>query len=390
MKKIYYIKQHSVFSTDGLIGRLWREEMHVSWLANAGHSVLWLSSDFDHYGKIKRNATPSIEGVEVRQFSVPVYKKNVSISRLLGNWIFAFKLFFFLIFNFKKIDKIICAYPTPESSLVCVLVAKVTRLKLILDIRDNWPEALVSCPKNDLVTKLYVTYVNSLNYLIFTLHDTFIGMSDGVLRKVKTYRHSKTKELCLALPNTISGDRQVTKIPVELDGSKVYISFFGTLNSQFAFDIFSEILSEIEERFPQVVFLVIGNGELYENFKYNFAHQDNLCFLGRKKYGEVLAIAEKSSAFFCFYQNPLNYDSHFTNKLIEYIQFGKPFIHNLKNDFYLNGVRYEVGCSTQDIPLVEFVAKLVQGELQDPKIEKADLSEFSESVVKAKFLEIME
>jgi len=368
---------------------MWREEKHVHWLASAGHSVLWLSSDFDHYRKIKRCITPSIEDVEVRQFSVPEYKKNVSIARLLGNWVFAFKLFFFLLMNFKKIDKIICAYPTPESSLVCVMVAKLMRLSLDIDMRDNWPEALVSDSKQGVVAKIFVTYVDVLNYVIFNLHDQYIGMSDGVLRKVIVWRKGKKTKRCLALPNTISEDGQVSKIPVELEGGKVYISFFGTLNSQFTFDIFFKCLPEITTKFPEVVFLIIGNGEFFKKFKQSFKSHKNLIFMGRKKYGEVLDIADQSKAFFCFYRNPVNYDSHFTNKLIEYLQFEKPFIHNLKSQFFLNDVRYTVGCSTKDVSFVSFVEDIVINKGRAYKND-IDLTEFSEPVVKAKFLGIIE
>jgi len=392
MKRIFYVKQHSVFSTDGQSGRLWREEKHAHWLSEAGHKVLWLTSDFDHYGKVRRQITPDIEGVEVRQFSVPQYKKNVSITRLLGNWLFAIQLLFLLLLRRKRIDKIVCAYPTPESCLICVLVSKLTCLPLIIDMRDNWPEALASGSRLSLVAKLFIAYSNSLNFIIFSLHGYYIGMSDGVLKKIKLLRKNKLTELCLALPNTISIDSQVKEIPVSLENGKVYISFFGTLNSQFTFDMLSDSLNEIKQKYPHVIFLIVGDGERYDEYKKAFCGFPNVQFLGRKKYGEVLYIAHKSSAFFSFYNNPDIYASHFTNKLIEYLQFGKPFIHNLKRDFFLNNVRYEVGYSVLDISLVQFVKQLVTaiGSGKTDNSNNCDLSEFSELHVKAKFLEVFE
>ena len=391
MNKIYYIKQHSVFSTDGNLGRPWREEKHVQWLSESGYQVHWLSSSFDHYGKVKREVVPEINGVEIQLFDVLKYKKNVSLSRLLGNWMFAFKLFFTLLLNIKNIDKIICAYPTPESSLISVLIAKLTRVTLIIDMRDNWPEALVLDSKTDLVSYLFIIYCRAINSIIFALHDQYIGMSDGVLKKVKARRKNRSDGLSLALPNTISIDSPVQKIPVFLDPEKVFISFFGTLNSQFTFDILNESLSEIGDKFPNVIFLVIGSGERFEEYKRSFQNQPNIRFLGRRKYGEVLDIANQSSAFFCFYHNPEIFYSHFTNKLIEYLQFGKPFIHNLKSEFFLNNIPYLVGCSTLDISLVDFVEKLVDGVGYNnfDFAKNYDLSEFYESVVKEKFIKVI-
>ncbi len=391
MNKIFYVKQHSVFSTDGNTGRLWREEKHMHWLAKAGYKVLWISSNFDHYSKVKRHVIPEIEGVEIRQFVVPSYKKNVSLSRLIGNWFFAIRLFIFLMLNRKMIGKLICAYPTPESSLICVLVSKITGIPLIIDMRDNWPEALVYGSNLSIVARLFKSYCNMLNKIIFVLHNQFIGMSDGVLKKIKPNIRNKPKSLCLALPNTITTDSLISEIPVSLAPDKIYISFFGTLNSQFKFDIFDNNLSEIETRFPNVTFLVVGNGERYKEYKQSFSEKKNIQFLGRIKYGEVLSIASQSRAFFCFYHNPETFKSHFTNKIIEYMQFGKPFIHNLDCDFYLNDIKYRVGCSMLDISLIDFIEKLIEGNGRDDFIDKntSALKEFNESTVKMKFLKVI-
>ena len=390
MINIVYIKQHSVFSSDGNSGRMWREEKHVKWLEENGYNIEWISSDFDHYGKTKRKPIPDTKRVSIRFLSTLGYSKNVSLKRLVGNWQFSIKLLMHLFYNKKRIDKIICAYPTPESSLICVLFSRLTGTPLIIDMRDNWPEAIVSSVKGP-VARCFIFYCRILNHFVFNWHHRFIGMSDGVLRKVIKFSGARDG-LALAIPNAVDLDVSEKLEHYQLDSQRKYISFFGTLNSQFNFDALHCALDEIRQKFPEVVFLIVGDGENYEGVSREFSAVPNVLVLGRLQYSQVLSIAKQSIGFFCFYTNVRAFECHFTNKLVEYLYFGKPFLHNLQSNFSLNGQRIVVGRSLREITLVDFVSVCL---IENEKSKEAGLFggdlpiEFSEVSTKSKFLELL-
>lgn len=352
--KIIYIKQHSVFSSDGENGRIWREEKHVSWLNEQQFLVSWWHSSFDHYNKIQRRGSISINNVELKKFWVPKYKKNVSVLRLLGNILFSIQIFVNLIRLKNSYHTVICAYPTPESSFAATLACVILKKRLITDVRDKWPEALVSEQRISFKRFFFSLYVNLLNKVIFSHCKIFIGMSDGVLEKVKVAAKNEDKYKVITIPNT--HEEKILKSKYQQSQiKKTRLTFFGTLNSQFTFDPLDNVCRHLEFKYPEILITIIGSGERLEYYKQRFSKQKNIEFTGRLNHDDLLKIADESFGFFCFYKDPVIYENHFTNKFVEYLTFGKPFIHNLSADFTLNDIQYSVGTSLNDLSFVDFI-----------------------------------
>ena len=384
--KIVYIKQHSVFSTDGNNGRIWREEKHIRWLDEQKYLVSWWYSSFDHYNKIQRNGSTSIDGVELKKFWVPAYKKNVSFLRLIGNILFSMQVFLNLIKLKKEFNTVICAYPTPESSLAATLACLILKKNIIIDVRDKWPDALIRQNQVTIKYLFFKIYVNIINRFIYRYCKTYIGMSDGVLEKVKFGDSEKDKYQIVTIPNT--HDSNILKIKKDVSTKKkVRLTFFGTLNSQFTLQPICNASKYLSLKYPELIITIIGSGERLDEYQRQFFDQKNIKFLGHLNHSELLEIASESFSFFCFYENPLIYENHFTNKFVEYLTLGKPFIHNLRASFTINNHEYTVGTSLNEVSLSEFVDVYFGNEstLENSKL----LLNFDETKNKKMFLSVI-
>ena len=385
-KKIIYIKQHSVFSTDGNNGRVWREEKHVNWLLEEGYHVSWWYSSFDHYHKVQRSKVPHLIEVEYKKFWVPIYKKNVSLMRVIGNIIFSLKVFINLFIKQRSIEKIICAYPTPESSLAVAIIAKIFKKDLIIDIRDNWPESLNIYKKFSFNIYIFKKYVDLINKITFNLCNKYIGMSDGILRKVKNHRSGDSNNEIFTIPNSI--DIKLLKSRKTNNSINEFrLTFFGTLNSQFTFKPLHDVCNKINAKYPKIKLTIIGSGEQFKRLSDEFAIYNCIEFLGQMNQRDLLKVADQSFGFFCFYSHPQNYENHFTNKLVEYISLDKPFIHNLKTEFTLNRLLLNIGHSLRDISLYNFIEKSFTKKLKNQSNNL--FKYFDEQKNKKLFLELL-
>lgn len=105
-----------------------------------GNDVRWWSMDFHHWSHSSREP----EGLDARitLFSVPHYKKNISLARFFCNWVFAVKVYKKLLTEKNKPDVII-SLPVPELIFLLALYCKGKKIKLIIDITDVWPDLYV-------------------------------------------------------------------------------------------------------------------------------------------------------------------------------------------------------------------------------------------------------
>ena len=340
--KIFIIRQSAVLPSDENNPKEWREVILYRWAKRLSSTVKIICSSFDHYS-LKQRRKPYFSD-DVITLSTFGYRKTISVLRVLDSWFFSLKLFFFTLHNVSGEDKILISMPTPESVFAVSLAKKFKGFNLIVDVRDNWPDAL---PDNSLKAP-FSKYVNLLNRFTFKSANIITFMSQGLLnnytKKSLIPDHSKVEFLPLIYKKNFNSSQEEIH-DYDRFFQKPCISFFGTLNTQFDFNYLkTEILeSKLSEKFN---FLIAGSGSSAEQIKHDFRLYENVVFLGQIPHEHTVHIAGRSVGFLLLYRDPCNFENHITNKIREYAEHKKIIIHNLESSkFNVLGRDLEIGVS---------------------------------------------
>ena len=129
------IDSQRVFARTGLL---------AEYLANNEYQVLWWSSTFYHlekryqrkqYTEIQVNKNEKV----ILLHSPVIYKKNISIKRILYNKLLAKELKKHM-YSKEQPSIIICCWPIPDLAKVAVEYGEKKGVPVIVDVRDMWPD----------------------------------------------------------------------------------------------------------------------------------------------------------------------------------------------------------------------------------------------------------
>lgn len=131
---------------DTIPGESWRSGRAITMcrlFAEHGHQVTWWTSNFSHFFKSFRaegweniEVTPNLH---IKLVPVPGYQKHISLARLRFHWVFAWRLYRMALQE-PPPDCIIFASPSPGADYVSVKLKNRFGARLIIDVRDLWPE----------------------------------------------------------------------------------------------------------------------------------------------------------------------------------------------------------------------------------------------------------
>ena len=321
--------------TDKLGPKPWREIYIVDWAKSKFDKANVVCSSFDHYARGQRCKV----GDEKLIFS-PGYSSNISILRVLDAWIFSVQLFFHLIKNYRKNDVVVVSFPTPESTFVAALASKIRGFHLDLDVRDLWPEAL---PTKNVVYAMFSLYVDILMRFAFSSVRRLYGFSDRYPEALGK-RYGK-KEIFSFITPTEFGFKGIER-PLNQEKAGLTGVFFGTLNSQFCFDVIVEEIEAIMDR--GIVLYVIGGGTDFEALTMKFSEYPNIHLIGQVPFLELRRFIETADFLFTFYRDASLFSGHVTNKIMEYASTSLPIIHNLDPSVVINGYHKNIGVSIND------------------------------------------
>lgn len=117
-----------------------------------------LASDYDHRNKkyydIKSHSFISENGVVNHYIHVPAYTKNLSLARILGNFMFGRGVNRFLKTTTKEYDLIYCIVPSASGVLGCRQYLRNHKAKLVVDVMDLLPESLLPIIGDNFITRL--------------------------------------------------------------------------------------------------------------------------------------------------------------------------------------------------------------------------------------------
>ncbi|WP_200017185.1 glycosyltransferase [Cobetia sp. cqz5-12] len=305
------------------------------------------------------------------------YSDNISIMRVLSNMSFAFMLLMYLLFRAKRGDSVLVNAIPPEVLFVCNLASKIKKFKLIVDVRDIWPDALVNSESQSKMIELFSAYCNFFYNYSFSNVAKILYVAPGFLPWIhKNTSMSINSENLKFIPLGYDDSRWKADCnghkEVELDSSYINIAYVGYLSQQFDLTSFIRALSSLSSQ--NIVLHVFGGGINLEKYK-NMVSSNSIVFHGMchplfisknlSKFDIGLLPLKKGAA------------SYLPNKFFDFMASSLPIISYNSNDVNELIMKNGIGWVMQDDSdeLTKFLEKL---DLHDIKEKRENVSKVKE------------
>lgn len=112
-------------------------------LARRGHKVVRFGSRFDHVTKTMLSVSEKkyLDGnLSIKLMKGTGYKKNISFMRIIDHWIVKYKILKVLKKNKSYPELILVCTPIHTLASDIVKYARIIKVPVVLDIRDQWPD----------------------------------------------------------------------------------------------------------------------------------------------------------------------------------------------------------------------------------------------------------
>ena len=259
-KKIFLISQ----TESELTQRGKRHPNLADFLTNNGFDLEYYSSSFYHAEKVQFTQTQITEANKkigyrlniIRSFS---YYRNVGLRRIFSNFKFSYKVYREL--NKKKLDNCVIILPSRPVEVIFFIskLKNKKNIKLVLDIRDVWPDAFNI--KNFILKKAFQIYCDFFLKKSLPLFDTYIHTCPKFTDWLKRYvPNANSHFIPLGYENKRFGNIDIANRYLGLN--KINFVYIGLL--QFQIDIIPFISCiKNDERFSLTIYGDDREGEKY-------------------------------------------------------------------------------------------------------------------------------
>ena len=292
-----------------------------------------VTTDFSHRDKQyrSRNLKRNIDYLHVSS-----YKRNLSVSRMISHWIFAHKLFFYLLKNGKSYDAVYCITPTPSSAFICAVYKGFAKHKfLIIDVIDTWPESLIPLLKKyKWVSPLLLPW-KWLSIYAYKRADAIFGATQDYQMQAARYNKrafSASYPLGIDFDKTCSV-RSKSKLIINKPPDEIWIAYAGNLGAAYDFDsmITAVYFADNYTVEFKLRFVIVGGGDRKEELETKLKElKIKYIITGILEYMDYLYYLSKCDiGFNIFLEDSKVIQSY---KFNDYIVSGLSVINNLRGE----------------------------------------------------------
>jgi glycosyltransferase involved in cell wall biosynthesis len=266
---------------------------------------------------------PSINEYEssIKRIKIGNRKYSRSIfNRLLFYLEMYFKFIFEVLINRTKYEVVFVTSPAIFVAMVGVIAKWRFKAKLILDVRDLWPESLkgVGVFNNQLI----LAFFNKIESWIYKFSDEIIINSLGFKDHIVNKRKIDSSKLSF-MPNAarLSEIRSITT-----DTDRFKVIYAGNIGLAQDGDLLIELAKKLWEK--NIDFTIIGYGinrkEVYEEIKRN--NLSNVQFISPKTRKECLDIMAQHHVGIVTLNEKSVFETVLPGKVIDYMTCGVPIV----------------------------------------------------------------
>jgi len=356
MKKICIISQYWLPDLNGDVIRL---KNCIKALINLGYEVILITT-LPHYPygnrkgyKLKPITIEKGRRIKVIRVYIPSLKHEGLHRRLILFVSFTLTSLFPLFF-LSKVDYIWAFSQRIFSSLSGFVYKIFYRAKLISDITDLWPEALVNTgytEYNSLIFKIG----KFLAKTVYLISDRITVLTDA-MKNFIVEKYEINPDKIKILPN-ITEKYNCD----EIDDDKLSIIYSGNLGKNYDLISIIKIAKLINN--DKIEFVIRGQGEMYEILEYLVKRNNlkNVKIINEQlPYKEYLKEMCRSHVLVLPLRDSIFPDASFPIKFVEYLRFGKPLLIIAKGYLAKFAKEKGVGFVFEEVKYEEIASFLIE------------------------------
>ncbi len=299
-----------------------------------GHRVVILTSDSNHLA-----APPHLENEYLFQevdnirlcwVRTMKYSRAKSARRILSWLHFEWRLLWLPKYKLPRPDVVVVS----SLSLLTVLNGLWWRMRykcrLVFEVRDIWPLTIIEeggfKPSNPLVWGLGV-----IEQLGYKHADAIVGTMPNLGEHVQDVLGYPKPTHCIPMGVDASLIATPEALPANYVSScfptgKFLVAHVGSIGVTNALDTFFKCAQAMQDN-PSTHFLVVGDGDLCEAYRQQYAHLNNLTFGPRVSKAMVPSVLAKCDLlYFSVHMSKVWHYGQSLNKIIDYLMAGKPVV----------------------------------------------------------------
>lgn len=324
-------------------------------IVEKGYNLEVITSNFYHRLKAKRNYSQNF----LRSFDYtitlldePVYKKNISLKRILAHKIFAKNVIKYL-GKRKKPDVVIVVIPTTYVADFVINFCKKNGIQTILDIQDLWPEAFKMALNIPVVSSVLFFPMKRMANRAYKNATYITAVSKTYAKRADKVRGDKEKGISIYLGSNYDyAISAMNAFSVDKPENEFWITYIGALGISYNIKLVIDAIFELKEQgIDNIVFNIFGNGMLEDKFReYANLKQVNARFFGHTEYGKMMAYLSKTDVSV----NPIigTSVSSIINKVCDYATAGTVVVNDQNSSEYRKMLEdYDCGinCKNNDV-----------------------------------------
>lgn len=323
-----------------------------------GYKLEFLTSDFSHLKKAKRDTSIGLTGCITTYIKEPAYSKNVSVKRIYSHYIMSRNLKVYLK-TCKKPDIIYCEVPSLALAKVASNYAREHDIPFIVDIGDLWPEAFKMVFKFSKISDLLFYPMTYQADNIYKSADGIVAVSDAYVERALRVNSKCRKAQSIYLGTELSHFDKFTHPKIEKPENEVWLGYIGTLGHSYDIERVIDALSILKNKgVSNIRFKVIGDGPLKNKFEH-YARQQDIAvdFLGRLDYEKMVNVLTSCDIAI----NPIKNGSAATiiNKVGDYAAAGLPVLNTQECTEYRHLIdKYKAGFNCENGDAADLAEKL--------------------------------
>lgn len=269
-----------------------------------GYDITLLTGDFNHYAKETRDVEkfrkeyPDFDRIAI--VHMPPYTKNVSIGRWHSGNVWAKNVYNWLNEHYKDYDVVYAHMPDIPTILKIKKICNSNGLKLIIDVRDLWPEVFRVLLKKEWLYRIITYPIKRRANRCYAAADEIMAVSNEYLQRglsVNTKSKNRTAVYIGATFDRFYAGIEKYASSIEKNNNEVWVTYAGTLGSTYDLYTLLDAAASIKSKgFDNIVFKILGQGPEGDNLKQYACDNKltNVDFVGFVDYEKMAAYLSKS------------------------------------------------------------------------------------------------
>lgn len=298
-----------------------------------GHTVRLITSDSNHLANYPETADvynhELIDGVPVTWIKTNKYQRSNSVARILSWFDFEKKLFALDISKLDKPDVIIVSSLSLLSIVYGHYLKKKYNSTLVFEVRDIWPLTMTEEMGFSKWHPLTL-FLGAIEKFGYTVSDLIVGTMPRLDLHVKEIIKKDFKFHCAPLgfhPKNYE-DMSLLNNPFEhtFPKDKLIVGYAGSMGVTNALEPYIQAIKELESN-EQIFFVLVGSGDLRENYENELKDCKNVMFIPRIPQNDVKFLLDKCDILYLSTKDSKVWKyGQSMNKVVEYMLAAKPII----------------------------------------------------------------